>query len=688
MITVDEAKELVQQLNRYSDAYYNRQESLISDEEYDKLYDQLAEFEKTTGIQFANSPLHSVGYQVKSKLDKVKHSHPMLSLNKTKEVSDLVSFMNNRNCVLSLKMDGLTVLLTYDNGSLVKAETRGDGETGEDVTHNAKVFKNIPLTINYKGKIEIEGEVIITYDDFNTINEGLTEDEQYKNPRNLASGSVRQLDSKVAAQRHLKFVAWKVPMLSEEVEWYDEESEETLITKTYSSYVNKLKYVRELGFDIVPYTTHTSPTGHTPNAVNQAIDALKMIAKEFSYPIDGLVLTYNDTMYAESLGSTDHHPKHSIAFKFYDEVEETELINIEWQVGKSGQITPVAVFKPVEIDGTIIEKASLHNLSILDGLMLDCGDKITVYKANQIIPQIKENLSLKEKTKLIAIGESVRWLGYPQYCPVCGSHTVVNDDGNAAFLYCTNRNCKGKAIARLSHFVSKSAINIDGLSESILEKLFDLGFITAGLWSIYDLVNEREELYKIDGFGKKSVDKLLANIEKSKTTTLERFINSLSIPSIGKVTSKNISKHFKGNFVEFDNAVRFGYDWTKIPDIGDAAAHNINYYFMDEGYFSEYEALVDQDDCILKFENPYQESSNTLNGMTFVITGSLDHYPNRSMLVNVIESNGGKVASSVSKKTTYLINNDNLSTSSKNKKAKSLGIEIITEEDFMKMIGV
>lgn len=679
---IDEAKELVKELNRYCNAYYNRSESLVSDEEYDKKFDMLIEFEKETGIVFSNSPTHSVGYEVISKLDKVKHSHPMLSLNKTKSIDDLISFIGNRNCVFSLKMDGLTILLTYDNGKLIKAETRGNGIEGEDITHNAITFENIPLTISYKGKLEVEGEAIIAYDDFNKINENLPKDKQYKNPRNLASGSVRQLDSKITAQRHLQFIAWKVPYIENEIEWYDEETDENVTTKTLSSYSNKLKCIRELGFDIVPYTTHTTFSDRTKQALEKTIEMLKGVAKEFSYPIDGLVMTYNDTSYAESLGSTDHHPKHSIAFKFYDDVEETILTDVEWQVGKSGHITPVAIFKPVNIDGTIVERASLHNLSIFNDFKLSIGDRITVYKSNQIIPKIKENLSIKDKQNKNAI-----YIDYPEFCPVCGKHTLVDKDNNSDVLVCSNPHCKGKILGRLSHFVSKEAMNIDGLSESTLEKLLDLDCITSGLWSIYDLHDYKDYLYETEGygFGKKSVDKLLANIEKSRTTTLDRLINGLSIPSIGKVASKNISKHFNGSFAEFDKVISSGsYDWTVIDDFGEVAANNIKHYFLEEENVAEYRELV----SMLIFETPEPHSqSNTLKGKTIVITGSLACFKNRQALVDVIEQNGGKVASSVSKKTDYLINNDINSSSSKNKKAKSLGVSIITEEDFLKIIS-
>lgn len=422
MDKVKRIKELVEQLNEYRDAYYNEARSDVSDAEYDRLFDELSELENETGVVYTNSPTQSVGYEVKSELEKVEHSHPMLSLDKTKSVDDLVKFAGDKDCILSLKMDGLTCLLTYENGELAQAETRGDGEIGELITHNARVFDNIPLSIDYKGHFEIEGEAIITYDDFNKINEFLPEDKKYKNPRNLASGSVRQLDSKIAAQRHIKFIAWKVP---------------TDIAS--GSFINRLQYASNLGFDTVPFL----PIRGNCNAefINIVVEQLRKRAKEKSYPIDGLVATYNDITYGESLGMTGHHPKHSIAFKFYDEEAETVLKNIEWSMGKIGSLTPVAIFDPVEIDGTMVERASLHNVSILTKLDLQIGDTITVYKANQIIPQVKENLSAKNR-------ESA-YIRIPSQCPVCESPTRIVKENDSEVLMCVNPHCKGKLLERV-----------------------------------------------------------------------------------------------------------------------------------------------------------------------------------------------------------------------------------------------
>lgn len=503
-------KRLIKQLNEYRDSYYNEARSDVSDAAYDKLFDELSELEKDTGIVYTNSPTQTVGYVVKSELEKVKHSHPMLSLDKTKSVDDLVKFAGEKDCILSLKMDGLTCLLTYENGELVQGETRGDGEVGELITHNAKVFDNIPLTIDYKGHFEIEGEAIITYDDFNKINESLSEDKKYKNPRNLASGSVRQLDSKIASQRHIKFIAWKVP------------------TEVASnSFINRLQYAAELGFDTVPFL----PIRGNSNAefINIVIEQLQRRANERSFPIDGLVATYNDITYGESLGMTGHHPKHSIAFKFYDEEVETVLKNIEWSMGKIGSLTPVAIFDPVEIDGTMVERASLHNVSILTKLDLQIGDTIIVYKANQIIPQVKENLSAKDR-------ESA-YIRIPSQCPVCESSTQIVKENDSEVLMCTNPHCKGKLLGRVSHFVSKKGMDISGLSEETIKKLIELGWI-AEITDIYNLDQYYDRLSTMSGFGKKSVDKLRKSIENSKTVRLDKFIASLSIPGIGTSQSK------------------------------------------------------------------------------------------------------------------------------------------------------
>lgn len=655
MNKVNRIKELTQQLNQYRDSYYNNSVSEISDHEYDDLFDELKRLEEETNIVMANSPTHTVGYEAKSKLEKVKHSHPMLSLDKTKSVDDLKKFASNKDCLLMCKMDGLTVLLTYENGELIQAETRGNGEEGEIITHNARVFENIPIHIDYTGHLEVEGEAIITYGDFERINSKLPENEKYKNPRNLVSGSVRQLDSNIVAQRHIKFIAWKVPKIED--------------SKYDKYFAKKLEQVKELGFDIVPYIIYFEDT------VENRVALLKNTAKELGYPIDGLVMTYNDISYGESLGTTGHHPKHSLAYKFYDDIYPTRLLDVEFTMGKTGVLTPTAVFEPVEIDGTMVERASLHNISIMKSLgIVSKYQEIGVYKANMIIPQIE----YAEKMNCVSVKESIC---IPGVCPVCGWNTERLKDNDTEILVCTNPNCKGKLLGKLSHFVSKNAINIDGLSEQTLQKFIDLGWLNT-FRDIYYLSDHKEEMYKLDGFGKKSIDKLLESIKKSRNTTLDRFIYGLCIPLIGRTASKVIAKEFNNQAEEFYDIWCHGYDFTKLDDFGDTMNNSMQ-DFIGDNYRWIAELIV---------EFNFREAENNgnvkqvLEGKLFVITGSLKFYKNREELVTTIERNGGKVSGSVSSKTSYLINNDVASTSGKNKKAHDLGIPIISEGEFVQII--
>lgn len=654
MEKVKRIKDLVKQLNEYRDSYYNEARPVVSDTAYDKLFDELSEIEKETGVVYANSPTQTVGYVVKSELEKVKHSHPMLSLDKTKSVDDLVKFAGEKDCILSLKMDGLTCLLTYENGELVQAETRGDGEVGELITHNAKVFDNIPLTIDYKGHFEIEGEAIITYDDFNKINEFLSDDKKYKNPRNLASGSVRQLDSKIASQRHIKFIAWKVP------------------TEVASnSFINRLQYAAELGFDTVPFL----PIRGNSNAefINIVIEQLQRRANERSLPIDGLVATYNDITYGESLGMTGHHPKHSIAFKFYDEEVETVLKSIEWSMGKIGSLTPVAIFDPVEIDGTMVERASLHNVSILTKLDLQIGDTIIVYKANQIIPQVKENLSAKDR-------ESA-YIRIPSQCPVCESSTQIVKENDSEVLMCTNPHCKGKLLGRVSHFVSKKGMDISGLSEETIKKFIELGWITE-ITDVYNLEQHYDRLSTMSGFGKKSVDKLRKSIENSKTVRLDKFITSLSLPGIGTSQSRELAKVFN-TWDDFRDASVGCYNFTQIDGFGDVLSKNIHSWFKDMC------GIADNLASLMTFEaKEKQNADNSLDGKSFVVTGKVFRFKNRDEVKTEIEKRGGKVTGSVTKSTYALINNDIESNSSKNKKAKELDVQIINEDQLIEMLGM
>lgn len=657
MDKIKRIQELVKQLNEYRDSYYNEARPVVSDAAYDKLFDELSELEKETGVVYANSPTQTVGYVVKSELEKVKHSHPMLSLDKTKSVDDLVKFAREKDCILSLKMDGLTCLLTYENGELVQAETRGDGEVGELITHNAKVFDNIPLTIDYKGHFEIEGEAIITYDDFNKINEFLSDDKKYKNPRNLASGSVRQLDSKTAAKRHIKFIAWKVPT----------EVPEGICS---NSFLHRLMCARDFGFEIISFLAYSSSDKeHLP----EMIESLKTKAHNYGYPIDGLVMTYNDIQYGESLGMTGHHPKHSIAFKFYDEEVETVLKNIEWSMGKIGSLTPVAIFDPVEIDGTMVERASLHNVSILTKLDLQIGDTIIVYKANQIIPQVKENLSAKDR-------ESA-YIRIPSQCPVCESSTQIVKVNDSEVLMCTNPHCKGKLLGRVSHFVSKKGMDISGLSEETIKKFIELGWI-AEITDVYNLEQHYDRLSTMSGFGRKSVDKLRKSIENSKTVRLDKFITSLSIPGIGTSQSRELVKVFN-TWDDFRDASVGCYNFTQIDGFGDVLNKNIHSWFKDMC------GIADNLASLMTFKTEEKRNTdNSLDGKSFVVTGKVFRFRNRDEIKSEIEKQGGKVTSSVTKSTYALINNDIESNSSKNKKAKELGVQIINEDQLIEMLGI
>ena len=640
-------KELTEQLNHYRDLYYNSSESLVSDKKYDDLFDELQSLEEETGIVMSNSPTKTVGYEVKSKLEKVKHSHPMLSLDKTKSTEDLIKFSNGRDCIISLKLDGLTVLNTYNDGTLYQSETRGNGEEGEIITHNAKVFDNLPLNIPFDRKFEIEGEAIITQSDFEKINTN----GEYKNCRNLASGSVRQLDSNITKDRHVRFIAWKIPF-------------------GVTTYSQGFEIAAQYGFEVVPYVKYNSKY----DDIEKAIEVLKSVAKEKTLPIDGLVITYDNIEYGKSLGMTGHHPKHSLAYKFYDDIYPTELLDVEFTMGKTGVLTPTAVFKPVEIDGTVVERASLHNISIMKELgITHKGQTINVYKANQIIPQIdsveEDDIEITDDNMIIPV----------ETCPICGADTKIIQENDSKVLICTNDNCKGKLLGKLSHFCSKNAINIEGMSEATLQFLIDKGWIKS-FHDIYKLDYHRENWKEYDGFGDKSVDKLLDAIEDSRNTTLDRFIYSLSIPQIGRSASKDIAKFFNNNYEEFK---MYGttINYTQIDGFGESMNNSLHKW-LNENHITMEELAKE-----FTFKKEKNNSSSVdLSGKTFVITGSLIHYKNRDELVSIIESMGGKVSGSVSTKTSYLINNDTQSSSSKNMKAKQLNIPIISEEDFINMI--
>ena len=638
-------KELTEYLNKCRNTYYNENKSLITDYEYDNLYDELENLENETTISFANSPTKNVGFEVKSELKKVRHSHPMLSLDKTKSVEELKKFIGNKDSLLMLKMDGLTVAVTYENGVMVSAETRGDGTTGELITHNAKTFVNLPTTIPYKEKLIVFGEAIITYDDFEKINNKLPDDKKYKNPRNLVSGSVRQLDNKICAERNVRFVAWRLVEGSNS-----------------NDFMDRLSELGRYGFEIVPAIEVNKLE------INSLLEKAQRIAEELKYPIDGCVFSYRDISYIDKLGATSHHLRGQYAFKFYDEEVVTTLKYIEWSMGKSGQLTPVAIFEPVEIDGTIVERASLHNVSILTQLDLQVGDEITVYKANQIIPQIRENLSAKNRESYIQI---------PAFCPVCNSPTEIRRDNSTDVLVCTNPNCKGKLLGKVSHFVSKKGMDIDGLSEETIKKFIELGWINT-IYDVYKLDEHFEKLKSFSGFGRKSVEKLKESIETSKTTTLKQFISALSIHNIGTTQAKILAKQFN-TWDKFYEAAMGNYNFSKLEGFGEVMNNNIHKWFIEDN------GNVEQVVSLLTFEeeNTNTTTSTDLTGKTFVITGSVHIFKNRDEFKTFVESANGKVSGSVSKNTYALVNNDKASNSSKNKKAKELNIPIVTEEEFI-----
>lgn len=648
-------RELMTQLNRYRDAYYNKSESLISDYEYDCLYDELVSLEKETGCVLANSPTQTVGYEVRSKLQKVKHNHPMLSLDKTKSVNDLIKFFGNKSGIMMHKLDGLTVSLRYLDGKLVSAETRGNGEVGEDVTHNAKFFHGVPLEIPYKEELIVDGEAIISEYTLERINKELPEEKKYKNCRNLASGSVRQLDSNIAAERGVEFIAWKCE------KGFDD-----------NSFLHRLSKLSDIGFNTVLFFI-IYPDKNNEDVLKKYINYLRQHANNTGIPIDGIVCGYDDIEYGKSLGMTGHHPKNQIAYKFYEDEEVTILRDIEWSMGKTGDLTPVAVFDPVELNGTTVSRASLHNVSICRDLQVGIGDELTVYKANEIIPQIRENLTKSNSMEL------------PDKCPVCGGNVEVVTNKDTDVLRCANPMCRGKLLGRLTHAVTRNALNIDGLSESTIEKFISMGWLNS-IRDIYYLKNHQSEISKLPGFGKKSADKIISSIEKSRNTSLDRFIYSLSIPLCGRTASRAISK-FCNNDVDvfFDKIKTLGENaFISIDGIGAEIGKSINSFF--DSQMENIIVLVKEFEFESVNAGTDKSTNNLLAGKVFVITGKLHDFSSREELKESIEFMGGKVAGSISSKTSYLINNDSTSQSSKNLKARELGIPVITEEEFSKMI--
>ena len=644
-------RELIGTLRAAGRAYYQESREIMSNFEYDKLYDELVSLEKETGIVFANSPTQNVGYEVVSALPKERHEKPMLSLNKTKSVEELADWLGGQTGLLSWKMDGLTIVLTYQNGTLVKAVTRGNGEIGEVITANAKAFVNVPLNISYRGELILRGEAIIRYSDFEKINEQIEDvDAKYKNPRNLCSGSVRQLNSEITAQRQVHFYAFSL-VKADGIDFKNSRKEQ-------------FEWLKTQGFEVVEYHEVTKET--LPETVKMYSEAIA----ENDTPSDGLVLLYDDIAYGQSLGRTAKFPRDSIAFKWADEIQETKLLYIEWSASRTGLINPVAVFEPVELEGTTVSRASVHNISIMEALELGAGDRITVYKANMIIPQIADNLTRS----------GVRDI--PEVCPVCGGQTEVRQLNDVKSLYCTNPDCQAKKIKSFTLFTSRDALNIAGLSEATLEKFIGVGMIHEYA-DIFHLDRHQEEIVEMDGFGQKSYDNLIAAAEKASHTTLPRMVYGLGVAGIGLANAKMICRHFKNDFEAMRHATVE--ELVEIDGIGEVLAQAWTAFFSD----GKNNAIVDHLLAELTFEAGDEESSEGADeafaGMNFVITGSLEHFKNRKELQELIERRGGKVTGSVTSKTNYLINNDVASSSSKNKKARELGVPILSEEEFLKL---
>lgn len=647
MDKIERMKELIPVLQKAGKAYYQEDREIMSNFEYDKLYDELETLEKETGITLAGSPTVSVGYEALEELPKEAHETPMLSLDKTKDVEALRAFIGDRKTLLSWKLDGLTIVLTYGDGKLQKAVTRGNGVVGEVITNNARVFKNIPLQISFKGDLVLRGEAIITYSDFKKINEEIEDvDAKYKNPRNLCSGSVRQLNNEITARRNVHFYAFSL-VRAQGVDFRNSREQQFL-------------WLKDQGFDVVEYRMVTRDT------LDEAMEYFSGEVVKNDFPSDGLVALYDDIAYGDSLGTTAKFPRNSYAFKWKDEVRETTLKEIEWSPSRTGLINPVAIFEPVELEGTTVSRASVHNISIMKELQLGIGDKIQVYKANMIIPQIAENLTRSGNLEI------------PDTCPVCGKEARVLKTNEVESLYCMNPDCQAKKIKSFTLFVSRDAMNIDGLSEATLEKFILKGFIK-DFGDIFEIGRYREEIVNMDGFGEKSFDNLMASLERARHTTLPRLLYSLGIANIGLANAKVICKEFDYDLEKMIHAT--GEEISSIEGIGPVIAQSFTAYFADEENMRKLRHLLSH----LELEEVKQENRLTLEGKQFVITGSVEHFANRAQLKEYIEQRGGKVTGSVTSKTDYLINNDVTSNSSKNKKARELEIPILSEEDFLHM---
>lgn len=640
-------KELISILNKASELYYQKNTIMMTDYEYDHLYDELVELEKETNMTLSNSPTINVEPEISSSLKQVEHPSPMLSLAKTKKVSELENFLGDKEGLLSWKLDGLTIVLTYEDGKLISGVTRGTGIIGELVTENVKQFKNVPLTIPYKGRLVLRGEAIIKYSDFNRMNEELGDgSSQYKNPRNLCSGSVRQLDSSITAKRCVNCIIFALIESS------------TNISNLKSECFDWLK---NQGFEVVEHYKVTK------NTVKEQVLMFKEKVKEYDIPSDGLVITYDDIAYGNSLGTTAKFPKHSLAFKWKDETVATTLRKVDWLVSRTGLINPVAVFDPVELEGTIVSRASVHNVSILEGLKLGIGDTIMVYKANMIIPQIASNSTQSGNLEI------------PDRCPVCGSKASIISNSDVKYLYCMNDFCKAKLIKRLSLFVSRNAMNIDGISDMILNKLITEKIVN-NYKDLYHLDRHKDKIIAFEGFGEKSYSNMVNSIEKSRHVKLANFIYALGIPDIGFSRAKLICNHFNNDFNKISNLTYE--ELSNIPGVGDVIAKEWIDTFSNPDFIEELKELKEEIDIPKASTN----SNKDLDGLTFVITGSLNKFTNRDTMIEFIEEHGGKVVTSISSKVNYLINNDITSTSTKNNKAKELGINIIDEDKFLELI--
>lgn len=656
MNKLERIKQLIKELNNASYAYYN-QVPIMPDYEWDKMYDELINLEEETGIVLSNSPTHNVGYSVADELKEVEHNHPMLSLDKTKSIDELIEFIGDKDCFLSVKADGLTTSLHYINGKLIGAETRGDGMRGTECLQNVLTMKNVPKEIPYKDELIIDGETIIGWDTFREINDKLSEDKKYKHPRNLVSGSLQLLDSKEAANRNMRFVAWRV------IKGFEHKMPS-----------KDLFEAKDIGFEIIPILK--SPRINQKKELVLLLNQIRESANSHNIPYDGAVMAIDDYKIEESMGRTDKFFRHSMAYKYEDELFETVLTDIEWNTSKTGLINPVAIFEPVDLNGAITTRATLHNITYIKDMMLGIGDRIRVYRSNMVIPKVHDSIDKSGNFNI------------PDKCPICGQPTRIIKENDSEVLMCENPNCKGKLLGRLVHAASRNVLDIENLSESTIKKFINLGWLNS-IKDIYHLSDHENEMKTLEGFGKKSVEKLLLSIEQSRNTSLERFLYSLSIPLLGKSASYDIAKSCTeqntssmGNFMVAmitDGAEHF----RSISGIGDSLINSLNTYF--NKYCSEIFELSKE----FTFESPnivLDEIPNTLQGKTFVVTGSVNHYKNRDELKADIVAHGGTVVNSVSSKTSYLINNDINSTSSKNQKAKSLNIPIITEEEFISLI--